>query len=151
MKSENRRIKQRLSLLLVLIALFTMVAPSVSATNIEPRASYYLTSYACCLVENSSGGITASYSVVGTGTMSSIGVTTAYIQKKSGASWVTIKTLTSGSNPSFLATNTFTHSGDIRYSEVASNSTYRVKITVYASNASGSDSRTVTSNTLTIT
>lgn len=151
MKSESCRMKQRISILLVLITLFVMVAPSVAASNIESRASYYLTSYTCCLIENSSGGLTASYSVVGTGTMTSIGVTTAHIQRKSGSSWETVKTLTSASNSSFLASNTFTHSGDIRFNDVSSGDTYRVKITVYARNGSGADSRIVTSNSITIT
>lgn len=117
----------------------------VNAASVQPYASQYLSNYIAVLTAgNSSGKVNIAFSVGGTTGTTTVGVQKAMIYKSNG-SYVT--TVYGSTTNGLLRTSTSYHSGTYTYSGVSGTSYYAV-ITVYAGNSSGSDTRTVTTNTV---
>ena len=75
---------------------------------------------------------------------SELGFTKVIVQEKSGSSWTDVATYTSTKNSEFIIKNALAHSASVSYSGTEGKS-YRAKVTVYAKDANGSDTKTFTS------
>lgn len=134
--------KKSLSLILIVALLLSVFTVSVSA-----RASYYFSSYSASLHQGSSSGkISVSYTVVSSaGTMNLIGISRIQVYKSNGTLY---KTITGSTSNGLLKSSAFTTAGTYSIS-CASGTSYYCIVTVYASNSSGSDSRTIQTGTVT--
>lgn len=136
--------RKSLSIILIVVLLFSVLASSASA---QTEASYYFNTYSATLRQGSSSGkINLSYSVVScAGTMNSIGVSKIQVYKSNGTLYKTIYGSTSNG---LLTSSSLAAAGTYSISCVSGTSYYCL-VTVYASNSSGSDSRTIQTGTVT--
>lgn len=133
--------KRLVSILLVVVILVTLFSFGVSA-----RASYYFSSYYASLSQGVTGKIDLSYSVVScAGTMNTIGVSRIWVYKSNGTLYKTIYGSTANG---LLKSNAVATSGTYSISCV-SGATYYCIVKFYASNSSGSDSKTLQTNSIT--
>ena len=121
----KRKIKYFSVLLVVAILL---AVPALAYSNIEYRASEQLTSYSMNAKATGNGKIAISFSVDGTG--------------KIGGNWALANSLNQD-DAGMISTNSYYHGNTIYYNGI-SGEKYRIEITIFAEDASGSDSRTQT-------
>lgn len=135
---------------LVAAAVFAACCPVANAEAIppiQPLASEQFTSYSAILTQGSgSGQLNITYSVWGKNEMTKIGVSKIEIYKSTN-SYATF-TVFGDTQNGLLATSTSYHSGVYTYTGNPGTSYYAV-VTVYASNSSGTDTRTITTSTVT--
>ena len=130
-----------------ILIVFTLVS-SCFAASADVYASRYITSYDKYIWRNSDGSIGVEFDVTATGTMSQIGAAKLLIQRKNGDKWETVKTYSSDSTPVLIAQNTYYHTAAVKYSGASISYTYRAQILIYVENASGTDSRLVTTSSI---
>lgn len=136
--------KKRLLSLLLVSALSVTLITGATASSIQPHASDYLAKYTIATVPGSNTGeVILAYTVVGTGSSTTVGVKKIEVYRSNG-SYVT--TITGTTSNGLLRSSTSYHGGTYTYKGVSGTSYYMV-VTVYASNSSGSDSRVITTNT----
>lgn len=136
--------KRILSLGLILTLMLTLCGGMALAA--EPRASSTLTYYpVIILAGDNEGEIKISYDVMANTKADKVGVSSIKIYKSDGT-YVTTITGTTGNG--LLRTNASRHSSTYTY-EGTSGVTYYAEVTVYAKIGSNSDSRTVTTDTVT--
>lgn len=134
----NRRL---VSILLVVVILASFFSFGVSA-----RASYYFSSYSATLRQGVTGKINLNYTVVScAGTMNTIGVSRIWVYKSDGTLYKTIYGSTANG---LLKSNATAASGTYPITCV-SGSTYYCIVKFYASNSSGSDSKTYQTTSIT--
>lgn len=151
--------KRCISVFFSLALVFSMSVTSVLATStsvsapidiniVQPRASLYLDSYSVYLGAHGNGLMSISMDITATGVMSKVGVNEIYIEKKVNGVWMEHDTMYSVYNSDFFQHNTrdFVHAV---YFNGTVGVKYRVTIWAHARNASGGDSGTVTSYTVT--
>jgi hypothetical protein len=136
--------KRNMFTALILALMFVIGVSAIASAE----ASLYLESYCSTIKAEGGGKILIGFSVIGTGTMTSIGVKQIEVQKKVGSAWVTDATFKSANFPHFLTSNSDGHASQIRVTGVAGTQ-YRAIITFYAANSTGSDSKNQTSSTVT--
>lgn len=134
--------------LLALTLLIGCCATFASATEIQPRASdYFYTYYATCSV--SSTGRVSVNAVAKTSagkSMTELGVKTIKIQESANNStWTTVDTITSSDNSQFISSGSNFDKTFAVYSG-NTNCYYRFIVTFYAKDASGSESKSYTTN-----
>lgn len=136
--------KRILSLGLILALMLTLCGGMALAA--EPRASSTLTYYPVGVSKGANEGeIKISYDVMANTDADEVGVTSIKIYKSDGTYVTTITgTVANG----LLRTNAFSHRSSYIY-EGTSGVTYYAEVTVYAKIGSNSDSRTVTTPTVT--
>ncbi|MCD8384928.1 MAG: hypothetical protein LUC39_08250 [Clostridiales bacterium] len=120
-----------------LVVVFLLSTSSISAFA---RSSEQINTYGTNATVLSGGKIYISFSITGKGTMSEIGASSISIAKSVGGLWVTVKSYDSDDD-GMTKTNANRCSGAITYSGTAG-TYYRIKITVFATDSSGTDSRT---------
>lgn len=131
-----KRLTQVVSMILVLAMI--MVVP-VSAKEISPYASNYFTAHSTYFSEDSSTSFKVWFSITAVGTMQKLGVNYIDIERSSdGANWGVVKTYEKSDYNYLVASNTFSHSGSVTYSNRQSGYQYRAYVEYYAKNASGS-------------
>lgn len=111
------------------------------------RASKYISSYNAVISPAGDGDITVECSIVGTGRMKTIGIQSIKIYSGNGIQLATYSYTTPGYEY-LMGSNTGRKSASITYSGVSGRSYYAV-ITFYASDGSGSDSKSYTTVTIT--
>ena len=130
-----------LSLILSLICLCFSFSASAAMDS-----SDYISSYSAYLSQGStSGKIEVHYSVVATGTMSTIG---AYTIEVYTSNHTKIQTINGSTSNGLLIQNRIGVSDTYTLS-LTSGTVYYCKVTLYAAKNGGSDSRTVTTGTIT--
>lgn len=123
---------------LVLVLAMAMALP-VAAT--ESRASSFFVGSNVYLYKVSSTQFQACFSVTATGGMDELGASEIKIQRSSdGENWSTMRTYTKESYPSLIKANTSSYATYITYTGT-SGYYYRAKITLYATNDSGTGYR----------
>lgn len=122
--------------LCVLILSFCLL--SVSAAN--TRASAYITSTYMDVIPTGEGELAVEFSILGTGRMSRIGAQAISFYRENGSSW-TYLTSYYDDDEGMAETNTYSH-GNTMYYQGVSGTRYKVIVTLFAENSSGSDSRT---------
>ena len=121
--------------------------PLVDESIAPMRASDYFSYYSAAATGEAKGDVAISISIRATKTMDSIGATKIVIQEKDGNRWQEVYTKTGTIYNGLLDSdessfrNSYTYSG-------TSGKTYRAIVTLYAKDAFGSDSRTVTTNSI---
>jgi hypothetical protein len=138
-KMTKRKIKYFLVLLVVAILL---AVPVLAYSNIEYRASEQLTSYSMNAKATGNGKIAISFSVDGTGKMTRIGAKKIIVYQQIGGTWALANSLNQD-DAGMISTNSYYHGNTIYYNGI-SGEKYRIEITIFAEDASGSDSRTQT-------
>lgn len=134
-------------------ALIMMMLLSISATAAydppdSPDASYYISSYSASVANGGNGNIRVTFSITGTGTMTSLGASAISIYKSNGTYVTTIYYFSSGRS-GMMGSNKIYHS-DTESIYVGAGSYYAV-VTFYAGNSSGSDSKTAQTVVRTVT
>lgn len=123
--------------------------PGVSAVNIEPKSSKYLSSYSIALVAKDNCRMSVTMDVSGVRTMDKIGCMMLVIEKKVGNTWYEVETLLGIENPDEFY---FYDSADYFYGISfygEAGISYRVTMTAYAKDSTGFDTGEVTSYTVT--
>ena len=133
----------------VLVLLFSLSCGMVSAAQSDPpdaRSSLYLTQYRATASSGVSRGTVKIYfEAASSKAATSVGVKEMVIYKSNGTKVTTI----TGTNKNGLQkSNATRHSGTYTYSG-SSGVQYYAKVTLFAKNASGSSSKTVTTSTVT--
>ena len=121
--------KRILSIILVLVIVFTISLPVLAAENeitISPRYSNIAVINAQLSINSNTGVATCRANSGFTGASSQ--KLTCTLQRKSGSSWVTVKSWSTTSTASALLT---------KYYAVTSGHTYRLRVTCYVYNSSG--------------
>lgn len=136
--------KRVASALLAVVVVMCSCSPAHAAV-VQPRASAYLSRYIATLSEGTaSGQLDIAFSVTASGVMTKVGVSRIDIYRANGSFVTSI----SGSTANGLLTSSsMHHSGTYTYNGISGIS-YYAKVTVYAGNATGSDSRTITTFTV---
>ena len=137
-----------ISILLILSALFSFGAAAAYIPPDSPDASAYISSYSVRILNGGSGKLKVDFDITGTGTMTKLGASCIKIYKSTGAHIATIWHTDSGRG-GMMGSNTPYHSDVETY--IVTPGSYYVIITFYAKNSSGSDARSVTTGTKTIT
>lgn len=138
--------KKRIVQILLVFAIVVASVPDAYASgDITPYASNYLNRYLVTLVSgDSSGEVVLSFSIRAMDKMSLLGLSKVEIYRSNGA-YVT--TIFGNTTNGLLGSSASYHSGMYTY-HGASGVSYYAVATVYAGNSSGSDSRSVTTNTV---
>ena len=130
---------------LAFMLLFSCVQFASANSVADTQASHYLHGYTTYLFPGSSSGdIRLEYIISANSVMQSVGVSKIVVYKPDG-SYVT--TITGTVSNGLLGTSDAHHSGNYIYHGTPGTS-YYFAVTVYAGDSTGSDSRTVTTNTV---
>lgn len=149
--------KKLLTHFFVLICTFSLCTSMIGAAGavndnintVTPnRASDYLTYYDAWASTGAKREVIISCDVIATGYMDLIGSTYIVVQEKNGSSWTGVATYFGSVANGLLAADTDEHAGNITYVGT-SGKQYRARVTVYAGDSTGDDSRTVITNTIT--
>lgn len=138
--------KKRIAVTLLLVILLIICAiPTSASTFSQIRASKYLNSYFAMLDQGTTAGnLSLSFSVVATGKMNLVGISRINVYKANGTF---VETITGTVANGLLGASDMHHSGNYTYHGTPGTS-YYFAVTVYAGDSTGSDSRTVTTNTV---
>ena len=135
-------IKRYIAFILI-IAIFCMHL-SLPASAQMDSSEYIAMTYASLSQGNSSGKLVVDYSITGTSTMDTIGVSKIKVYKSNGSWYKTIYGTVGG----LLKQNRVTVTDSYTITCVSGQS-YYCEVTLYAAKNGGSDSRTITTSTVT--
>lgn len=142
----NKKKMHLLRVLAVILVLALALPMGVSAAEsetvvVQPRASYYLSSYSAYIYPAGNGLVQVCYSVRGTGIMDDIGVQriTLY-ESKDNSTWTLVRTFTSTNYTSMMNHDDYYHGGYLNYGGVAGRY-YKAYVTVWAGKDGGGDNR----------
>lgn len=107
--------------IVAIILILAMVVPmSVSASEIQPRASYYLDSYNAYVYLPGTGEVRVYFNASGTDYMDELGALTIEIWESTDKiNWTWVKSFTHDSTSGMLSYNDDYHSGYVSYNGVA--------------------------------
>lgn len=94
------------------------------------------------------GRISVEFQVTGTGMMSKLGANLITLYEKDANRWRPVETLTSSDCPELFTTNSRSYNEVVTFDGV-SGKQYYAEVSVFASDSSGTDYKTYTSNTVT--
>jgi len=132
--------------MILILSLCVSTASAITPNSIN--ASLYLDSYTVMIDATGGGQIEVYYDAAATSIMTQIGASCVVIQEKHGSTWYGVGTYYASSTSGMLAANTSYHDNTITYNGTSAYQ-YRAVVTIYAANANGSDSRTVTTSVVT--
>lgn len=98
--------------------------------NAAVYASDYLYGYSATLSPQGDGVMKISYTVIATDTLKELGVSKIVMEKKSGNSWIEVKTYTDSDYPELSTTNDDVVKGHVLYNGVAGTE-YRARVTIF--------------------
>ena len=140
--------KRIISIFLSLVVGVTMLFTVVSAVNIDfMRTSEYFDGMEVWAESYGSGSIRIYADIKAMGQMSRIGMNEIEIQCLSSGKWRTVDTISGTTRNGMLTSNARSYYGSYIY-DGSSGKTYRAIVTVYAQNKNGSDSVSVTTNSV---
>jgi hypothetical protein len=131
------------------LGLFLVLFFSMMASPAEARASDYISRCSASVTAAGSGKIKVTFTVNGTGIMTSIGATKVEIKNSAGTTIQTYNYTNSGYS-SMMGSNRSTYTSSVTYSGVFG-ATYYAIVYFKAANSSGSDTDTVTTYLVTAT
>lgn len=133
--------------LIIALSFFLSIYTNAYASVEQTRASGYLSSYSASVEVEGEGSISVSYLVFATSVADEVGAEKIVIQRKDGLFWNTVKTYESTTMSESLGYKCLFKDGKVTY-HGSSGYQYRAIVTVYAKIGSGSDSRIVTTSTV---
>lgn len=142
MKKHQKRL---IALLLTAVIIFSLAIPAAATDKIQevtPRASAYITSV-WAGATGGNGQITVDFSITGTGTMTSLGATVIEIKNSSGQ---TVKTYFQSTTPSMMGSNRGFYRSSVTYTGATASKKYYAIVYFKASNSSGSDTTSYTTD-----
>ncbi|NLO47807.1 MAG: hypothetical protein GX111_05745 [Clostridiales bacterium] len=146
---NKRRIRFTAALFAVLLCTsFIGNVYAVNDTVYSERASYYLDYYDAWATASSRHTVVISFDVDATGIMDVVGASYIVIQENNNGVWSGVASFFGSSTIGMLAYNTNSHTGSVSCTGTVGKQ-YRALVTIYAEDDSGSDSRTVTTSTVT--
>lgn len=128
---------------------FSVSAFAAEMEEITPYASDYFSSYDVAITSLGDGELRINITANGKKIMTEIGATKVVLKEYNGSSWTTVKTFTSSSYPDLMGYNKRTHAGSVSYYNATDGKKYQATATFYAKDASGSDTKTSTSISVT--
>lgn len=147
MKKIRRIISLILTLLMCMSSGLTAIAMN---TDDEPiaRASDYLNYYSAYVITRSGGKVIIEFEVDGVGKMDTIGINRLVIQEKIDGKWTSLPTIWGSTSNGLISESSIAYIGEYIH-ETDSGTECRAIVTVYAEKDGGSDSRTITTNSVT--
>lgn len=148
--------KRRFTALFLTLSMMFSLSMTASASNYPEagmlmtsatRSSAYLDSYSVGIEARGNGTIAVAMTVEGCGQMEKIGVLEVEIEQKINGKWTYYDSLYISEHPEFYARNSWDYVGTT-YFQGTPGVSYRVTLTVYASNSQGSDTGYITSYTV---
>ena len=137
--------KKLISLALALTLMCSLLVPSLTAAEIEPRDSAYFHSYGTTLTAEDDGIIRITFSATGLQINNSIGVSTYQVQRlNDDGNWEAITDLLTGQTASGVFSYTYS-----RNFQGVPGETYRVQVTFICSRSDGSETKAYTSGRIT--
>lgn len=134
------------SILALTMAVTCFIGVASAANTVEPQSSVTLGAYSVTMKAGSnSGELRINYTVNANSTANSVGVSLIKIYKSNGT---LVATITGTTSNGLIATSSFMHAGQYTYS-ATSGTSYYAKVTVFATIGSITDSRVVTTATVT--
>lgn len=135
--------KKNITRILVIVLIFSVFSSTALIANASIQASYYISSCDAQITTGYGGQILVDCGVTGTGVMDTIGVSTLVIQRYQSGSWVNV-----ASWSSLYDYYSASSAVEATYYGTAG-SQYRAVITFYAALNGGSDSRIMTTRSVT--
>jgi hypothetical protein len=135
-------------LVLMLVLCLSINAAAITPGESTPQASLYLSFYSVDLLAIGNGEMGVDMFVVGTGTMSKIGVYSLFIEQKINGTWQEYDTVYGILQSDFYEYNDYSYVGEYSFTGVAGRQ-YRVTMTAYAGNSTGSDTGDIMSGAVT--
>lgn len=107
------------ALLVAVILMIPTFGSSVTAEEVQPRASAYLTSYGAYVYLPGNGEVQVWFNVTGTGYMDELGaLSIAIYESTDGVNWTFKKTFTHDSTAGMLSYNDDFHTGHVTYNGI---------------------------------
>ena len=132
----------------LLFAVLMLMSTSVFA--LDMRASTRIVSSSAIVKAGTDDDLWIYFSINAVSIMDDIGANKIMIQRYSGSRWVTESTLTPTNTPEMQTTNALRHSATIPYSPKYSGYSYRAVVDIYATNSTGTSTKTLTSHSVTM-
>lgn len=106
--------------IVAVVLVIVLVTPIGAAAAVQPRASYYLSSYNAYVYLPGDGEVRVYFNVEGTDDMDELGALTIEIwESTDNSDWYWVKSFTHDSTPDMLSYNDDYHSGYVSYDGVA--------------------------------
>lgn len=133
------------------ISLFFAIIMIISTSSfaIDTRASSRIERTATQVKMDTDGNLWVYFSVNAFSIMDDIGASRIAIQRYNGSSWITECTLTPDDEPEMQASNELWHYATIPYSPKYSGYSYRAVVNIYATDSTGTSTKTLTSTPVT--
>lgn len=135
-----------ISFIIAFMLIVSCISPcSVSAAmpdTVEPRASYYLTSYSAYVYVTNSGEVQVWYDVMGTGWMDEIGALSIMLYESSdGVNWTRVHTFLHEDCDTMLIHNDCYISSHVSYPNGSTSKQYKAYVGVWAGKNGDGDTR----------
>lgn len=140
--------KRTITTFAVLLSLLLSFYTNVPVLAGQARASQCLSSYSASATAEGVT-ITIDYLAFATSLADEVGAYKIVIQQKSGSSWSNVQTYESSNMKELLGYDSVFKDGEVTYNGKTGNQ-YRAIVTIYAKIGSVSDSRIVTTNTVSL-
>ena len=106
--------------IVAVVLVIVLVTPIGAAAAVQPRASYYLSSYNAYVYLPGDGEVRVYFNVEGTDDMDELGALTIYIYESTdGVNWTWVETFNHDTTDGMLSYNDDYHSGYVSYDGVA--------------------------------
>ncbi len=139
-----KKIVRGMSLLFAILMIM-----STSALAMDMRASTRIERSSVRIKIGVDDNLWVYFSVDAVSIMDDIGASRITIQRYNGSRWITESTLTPEDMPEMQASNELRHSAAVPYSPMYSGYSYRAVVDVYATNSTGTSTKTLTSTSVT--
>ena len=138
---KNRVLFRVIAILLVVVSVFPVNVLAAEAETVQPRASYYLSSYSAYVYPAGSGRVEVYFSVNGTNIMDEIGALTIQLyESKDNTNWTWVKTYASNYYSNMLEYDDYYHGSYVTYQGIGGRF-YKAYICVWAGKDGGGDTR----------
>lgn len=132
-------------LIVSVLLIAAMVVPACAEQAIQPRDSAYFDSYGTTISRQGNGTLKITFSTVGTGVCTQLGVATYSVQRLNDSGcWEDVTGLLTGQTGSGVVSYTFS-----RYFYGVAGETYRVQVTFISAINGGVETKTYTSGRVT--
>ncbi len=140
-------IRKLISILVTAAILMSTSVALASNDDVAPYSSDYIDSYSILLTPDGNGEMTAKYAVFATGRMNKVGAYKLTLEEEWGTDkWATSEVIYGDDDPdSFYGENVYDHAGNYTFKNLTPGVRYRVILTAYAGDRTGSDQKTLTS------
>ena len=123
---------------------------STSTFAMDMRASTRIVSSSAIVKSGTDDNLWVYFSINDFSTMDDIGASKISIQRYSGSRWITESTLTPADVPEMQTSDALWHYATIPYSPKYSGYSYRAVVDVYATDSTGTSTKTLTSQSVTM-